>query len=378
MHRKIAHAGPAMAFAGWKETLRASIGVSLGMLALALLLAPDLPSARFGLFLIAPFGASAVLLFALPNSPLAQPWSAVIGNSVSALAALALLMLTDNHLLQIIIAPGLAVLVMMLCRALHPPGGAVALLAVLNPEPLLQSGWLYVLAPVAIGTLALVPVAALFAHLTGRHYPFRQPAAPAGDPAPLDRLALSRAELSDLLLDYRQSANIGVEDLARLIAAAERLAASHESDHLTAADIMSHDLVTVTPETPFYQLADIFRDRGFSSLPVTGPGQVYEGVIFPIHLIRAGQAEAARSQSRFSRALAALLRPDNGQPLRAAAVMDREVPCLGPDAPLPQLLSLLAEGRNDAVPVLEGARIIGIVTRTDLIAALARRRGSET
>ena len=41
------------------------------------------------------------------------------------------------------------------------------------------------------------------------------------------------------------------------------------------------------------------------------------------------------------------------------------------DAPIAAVLPLLAEGRTDAVPVVEGARIFGIVTRTDLIAALA-------
>lgn len=371
------HAGPAMSFPGWKEALRAGAGITLSMLALALLFSPDPHLSRFGLFMIAPFGASAVLLFALPNSPLAQPWSAVVGNGVSAAAGLALLSLSDSQLLQICLAPGLAVLAMLLCRALHPPGGAVALLTILSPDPVLETGWLYVMTPVALGTLALVPVAALFARCTGRRYPFRQPPPPAADPAPLDRLALSRDALAELLLEYRQSANIGVEDLARLIAAAERLAATHDSDRLRAAEIMSRNLVTVGPETPVDEVAVIFRDRGFSSLPVTGPDQDYLGVIFPLHLICREGAMAQGNSGPMLRRLSGLLSRDKDRPLRAAEVMDSKVPHLGPDATVAQLLTLLAEGRNDAVPVLEAGRIIGIVTRTDLIAALARRRGSE-
>ena len=42
-------------------------------------------------WLIAPFGASAVLVYAVPNSPLAQPWSVVMGNTLSALVALAVI-----------------------------------------------------------------------------------------------------------------------------------------------------------------------------------------------------------------------------------------------------------------------------------------------
>ena len=61
----------------------------LGLAACAwLILAPEV-DLRHGLYMIAPLGASAVLLFAAPNSPLAQPWSAVVGNSVSAAVAVA-------------------------------------------------------------------------------------------------------------------------------------------------------------------------------------------------------------------------------------------------------------------------------------------------
>ena len=55
--------------------MRASLGalVALGLLGL-LLLSPR-PDLEFGLYLVAPFGASSVMMFAVPNSPLAQPWS---------------------------------------------------------------------------------------------------------------------------------------------------------------------------------------------------------------------------------------------------------------------------------------------------------------
>ena len=83
-------------------------------------------------WLVAPLGASAVLVFVLPASPLAQPWSVVAGSVLSALVAIACVHLAANAVLAAGLAVGLAVLVMGLCRCLHPPGGAVALLVVLN------------------------------------------------------------------------------------------------------------------------------------------------------------------------------------------------------------------------------------------------------
>ncbi|MCB1411347.1 MAG: HPP family protein, partial [Rhodobacteraceae bacterium] len=76
---------PAVGRATSASLARGPVGAGLALAVFgAALLLPWLPRWD-GLILIAPFGASAVLLFAVPNSPLAQPWSAVIGNGISAL-----------------------------------------------------------------------------------------------------------------------------------------------------------------------------------------------------------------------------------------------------------------------------------------------------
>ena len=77
-------------------------------------------------------GASALLLFAIPSSPLAQPWSIVGGNTVSALIGL----LVSRYVPEPAVAAGCAVAfaiaAMSLLRCLHPPGGAAALTAALG------------------------------------------------------------------------------------------------------------------------------------------------------------------------------------------------------------------------------------------------------
>ncbi|MFT4148937.1 MAG: HPP family protein [Paracoccaceae bacterium] len=346
--RRILHGfGPVLPPAHPADLLRAGGGAvaALVLLGLVVWLAGDAAHLR----LIAPFGASAVLLFALPNSPLAQPWSALVGNTVSALVALAVMAVLPAGPWGPGIAVGAAIAGMLLVRALHPPGGAVALLVALDPAA--HASWSLALAPVAAGTAALIGLALLWHLVTGRVYPFRQP---AERPAPSARIGVEADDLAQILDRYRQAANLGVADLARLVGAAEQAAAGHRLD-LTCADIMSSDLVTVRPDTPLQEAAAIFRARGFHSLPVTDGGEL-RGVIFQLNLIRT----------------------DGLAHHRAAEVMTTAVPHVSPETPAGAVVALLSDGGVEGVPVMQGRQIVGIVTRSDLISALSRQLARKT
>lgn len=368
--------GPTIARVQVKEALRAGLGaiVGLGLTGL-FLLSPQVDPA-WGLYLVAPFGATSVLLFAVPNSPLAQPWSAIVGNTVAALVAVAVCLLIADPLTRVVLSVGLAISTMMICRALHPPAGAVAMTAALSPGAIDSLGFWFALMPIAAGTTALVLVAIGYARLTGRRYPFRQfdDTGPSGTPdaSPIARLGLSEEDLSSILDRYRQSFNLGVEDLARLIAAAEVQAASHETGATTTADIMSKDLVTVAADTPLVQVAELFRRHRFTSLPVVGPGDRFLGVIFQIHLISRAREDAIRLDRGFVPALRRLLDPARDRPVRAGDIMSVAGPRATTNTPVSALVPLMADGAIDAVPVLRGGVLVGIVTRTDLIAAMAR------
>ncbi|MDP3960760.1 MAG: HPP family protein [Pseudorhodobacter sp.] len=127
--RRLHGFGPAMALVAASEVVRAGLGGGLAVFAVAVLVRLLPGDGTVGFHLIAPMGATAVLVFATPNSPLAQPWSAVVGNTTSALVAVLVL-----HWVPPPFANGLAVAaalaVMLALRALHPPGAAIALLVV--------------------------------------------------------------------------------------------------------------------------------------------------------------------------------------------------------------------------------------------------------
>ena len=83
-------------------------------------------------WIVAPMGASAVLVFGVPASPLAQPWAVVGGNTLSALVAVTCMHIAGPVNLAAAAAVALAIAVMFATRSLHPPGGATALLIVLS------------------------------------------------------------------------------------------------------------------------------------------------------------------------------------------------------------------------------------------------------
>nr|HRO16472.1 HPP family protein [Paracoccus sp. (in: a-proteobacteria)] len=240
--------GPVLPSASPHELLRAGLGsvLGIGLCALLTLAMPEVLG--LPLMLMAPLGASAVLIFADPNAPLAQPWSAVVGNTVSALiTVLALQYLPWAWTPALVV--GAAILGMLALRALHPPGGAVALLTALDPEPALALGPAYALAPVGVMTVVLVAAGILYNSMSGRRYPFRQPKETETAGA-RSSLPLSGEELASLLQRFNQAPNIGVADLGRILAAAEAEVGNHRFDAVTCAEIMTPDLITVAPDAP--------------------------------------------------------------------------------------------------------------------------------
>ncbi len=171
--------------------------------------------------MVAPIGASAVLAFAVPASPLAQPWAVVGGNILSALVGIAAARYVPDMAIAAGIAVGGAILVMSLCRCLHPPGGAAALTAVIGSHGIHAMGYSFAFAPVGLNSIALVSLATFFHRLSGHSYPHR----PLAPPKEVDALrAAAGFHIEDIdraLADMHESFDISREDLDLLLSQAE-------------------------------------------------------------------------------------------------------------------------------------------------------------
>lgn len=147
-----------------KKSVLAGIGGALAALVLLVL------SEFSGYMLImAPFGASCVILFVLPESPLAQPKNVIGGHFLTALVGLIALNFFPASMLVTAVAVGLGISVMVLTKTTHPPAGANPLLILLSGKAF---AWWFLLFPVVLGAVLLVLVAIVFHQfVTKSHYP---------------------------------------------------------------------------------------------------------------------------------------------------------------------------------------------------------------
>lgn len=151
----------------WIERLRASLGAFLGLMLVATISKYLGEIGGVDEWLMASLGASALLVFALPESPMAQPWAVTAGNTLSALIGITVCNVIGGVFWAIPIAVASSIMGMFVLRCLHPPAAAVALIAVLGHI----AHYRYAFFPVMVDSILLVAGGAIFSNMTGKRYP---------------------------------------------------------------------------------------------------------------------------------------------------------------------------------------------------------------
>ncbi len=349
------------------EWLRAAIGIALTLL-LVLPASAWVFGAPITLPLAAPAAASAVLLFAASSSPFAQPWSVIAGNSLATAIGVAL----GASGLPVATAAGLAGALAIIClfglRCLHPPGAALALVAVVGSAELHAYGF-QLLYPVAFNSLLLVTVALIYNNLSGHAYP--KPRPQKGnlhhtlDPLPSERMSFSEDDVERALADFGEYVDVTRDDLAQLIKQTEKHALRRSMGEITAADIMSRDLYWGTPDCTIQRAWQSLREHRLHSLPVLQPdSHKLVGIVTLVDLLKHFRPAPARinfGQLKFLR----------GVHLRA--IMSTPVVSVTEDTHMVDLVFMLSDRGLHCLPVVDDQqRLVGMITQTDLIAALYR------
>ncbi len=109
--------------------------------------------------ILASTGASAILIFALPFSPVSQPWNLVGGHLVSAFVGVSCYYLVPNPILASSLAILFAMFLMHYLRCMHPPGGATAIAAVMGGPNVHALGYAFVVVPVFFNAIILLSIA---------------------------------------------------------------------------------------------------------------------------------------------------------------------------------------------------------------------------
>lgn len=351
-----------------RERLRLGIGALAGILITAVVchLAGGF-SGSLQPWLVAPIGASAVLVFAVPASPMAQPWPVLGGNTLSALVGIAGVQgvnLLGYPEIAAALAVATAMAAMLALRCLHPPGGAMALMTVLAGT----SDPTFALSPVLLNSLILVLVGVVYNNLTGRAYPHMQlPSTPAGS-------TMLDADLDAVLANYNQVLDVSQDDLKTLLAEMRLRGHDRELSAVRCADIMSRELVTVDFGTPLQDAWALLRQRRIKALPVVDRNFHIVGIITLADFMRAADLDIYEGFDEKLRNLIKRTRSVTSEkPEVVGQIMTRNVRVTSLQRPLADLIPLFGSTGHHHIPVIaEGGKLVGIITQSDLVAALGR------
>lgn len=366
---------------GHLERFRACCGALLGILTTGIVSLTVLGETSAVPLLIAPMGASAVLLFGVPASPLAQPWSIIGGNLVSAAIGITCSIWIHDPFWAAALAIAGAIGAMFTLRCLHPPSGAVALTAVLGGPAVHHLGYGFLLAPVGLNSVLLLGVALLFNNLTRHRYPHVAVVSHANihqtaDPKPSDRLGFVPADLDDVLKEYRELLDIDRDDLENLFLQTEMHAYRRRFGEITCADIMSRDIIAVGKATELQDAWALLRQHRLKALPVIDnqSRHILGIVTLEDFILQVDQPAFKGFDARLQR----LLR-GGGWRRRAIKVvgdiMTSPVVTAPVDRHIVELVPLLSDRGLHHIPVLDHEqKLAGMVTQSDLVAALYRGR----
>ena len=342
---------PILAGASLRERMIACVGALVGIALTGLICRFVLGDHTSLPLIVAPLGASAVLLFAVPASPLAQPWSIIGGNTISALIGVIIAHFVHDQILAIGFGVSIAIAAMSFARCLHPPGGATALTAIIGGPAVTSAGFLFPFVPVGLNSLLLVALGLLF-HKVSRHtYPHRPVAPPPNahettDISPELRVGFTPEDIDKALETFKETFDISPDDLDSLLRQVELQALLRSHGSILCEDIMSRDVVTVGIWDDVKLARTRLLRHNVRTLPVIDRQGHLVGTIGLREILgKTGDVSARMS------------------PASTASV---RTPAIG-------LLPTLTDGRTHAVIVIDRDRTIaGLITQTDLLATIAK------
>lgn len=181
-------------------------------------------------WLIAPMGASAVLLFVIPASPLAQPWSVIGGNLIASIVGVTFAHLIASPIYASALAAGVAIAIMMRLRCLHPPSGAVALTAVLGGSPIENLSYQFVISPVLLNSVALVVFAIIYHQFSSHSYPHKlKTKSSAASERFAEPLEITLEDVEAALRQHHELLDIDENDLLNIVTKTELIATERRS-----------------------------------------------------------------------------------------------------------------------------------------------------
>lgn len=364
-----------------RDYARAALGAGLGILLtgwIASLAVADLPAANWhtAVFLIAPMGASAVILFCLPSSPLAQPWALLAGNTLAALSGVCCaLWLPHSPILAAALAMLSAISLMFALRCLHPPSGAVALTAVLGGEAIRELGFGFIWWPVLANSLLLVITAWIYHRLTGYRYPVADHAAVAATPNHMQyQFGFQPEDLQKALGQYHEVLDIHPSQLQRLLEQTELIAYQRKLEAITCEQIMRPVDITLEFGDALETAWQTMQTQNEPAVPVVNKARLVIGVLSLSDFVRhAGTSHYREVGPALQRLIRWSPTTHSDKPEVVGQIMTTPAITIQAQMHLMHTIPLMTSHHLQLLPVVDASnKLVGILTQTDVIRALYR------
>ena len=356
------HFWPAPLGIDGKERLRFVVGAVIGVLLTAWLSRWWAQGNGSGPWMVASLGASAVLVFGMPSSPLAQPWPVLGGSTLSALVGAVCSALISDKALAGAVAVGLAIALMVPLRCLHPPGGAMALYVVLTSG----DGWHLAAFPVLFNVVLLLIAAVVYNGLTGRRYPHPQRVAPKAAPS---QGGFTASDVDAALAHYNQVLDVSRADLEGLLHLAGRAAFQRTLGELRCADIMSSPPYAVEAGVSLKEAWALMRLQQIKALPVVDAQRHVIGIVTVADFMRLANLD---THEGLGQRLRTLVMGRGGQPQTVGEIMSHPVQVARAGQHAMDLVPLFSQGGHHHIPIVDDVdHLVGIITQTDLVRTLA-------
>jgi len=342
----------------------------IALLARSLIKDPSYP------IVVASMGASAVILFMIPNSPLAQPWPFVGGQMLSAIIGIACALNFDETIVAATYATSGSIFAMLLFRCLHPPGAATALAPVMAGDSITSLGYQFVLMPVGLNVLTMLVLAILINRvLMKRNYPVIVDAiattASIQTYSPKN-IGISEADLDSAIKNSDSFIDVTAVELSKLLAHAELRSFERIRGDIYCQDIMTTAISSVEYGTEVESAWQIIYSKKLKALPVVDSYQRVIGILTQGDFFKYVNLNAYDSiQKQFREFIQRSTGLTTNKPEAVGHIMTTSPAVLQKTDHIVELIPLMLTKRHHQIPIIdEEHRLVGMVYQADLIAAL--------
>ncbi|MCK5871231.1 MAG: HPP family protein [Methylococcales bacterium] len=328
--------------------------------------------------IVASMGASAVILFFIPNSPLAQPWPFVGGQILSAVVGMACALNISETSTAAAMAVGASIVVMLLCRCLHPPAAATSLTPVMAGHSITSLGYSFVLVPVAINVFCMLLLAIIINRwIMKRDYPNPLPIKKEDTQRydaldPTQPIGFTEQDLNFALKDQDVFIDMSYSKLSQILTQAERNSFKRVRGNILCTDIMSSVIFSVEYGTEVEEAWKIMHKNNLKAMPVVDNAQRVIGIITWNDFFKFIDLDIYEGfQKKFRHFIRRTDDVSASKPEFVGYIMSKEVMTISENTHIADLIPLMSVQGFRQIPIVNAERrLVGMIYQTNLIAAL--------